>query len=98
MSEADVCMFTTLLRFDPVYYVHFKCCQAHIYEHPNLSGYLRELYQTPGVASTVNMDHIREHYFTSHPNLNPKRFVPPGPIPDLGAPHERHLLAGEPAR
>jgi putative glutathione S-transferase len=96
LTEADICMFTTLVRFDPVYFVHFKCSKKHIFQYENLSNYLREFYQLPGVAETVDMEHIRNHYFRSHPNLNPKRFVPPGPIPDLSVPHDRARLPGGP--
>ena len=96
LTEADICMFTTLVRFDPVYLVHFKCSKKHIFQYENLSNYLREFYQLPGVAETVDMEHIRNHYFRSHPNLNPKRFVPPGPIPDLSVPHDRARLPGGP--
>lgn len=96
LTEADLCMFTTLVRFDPVYFVHFKCSKKHIFQYENLSNYLRELYQLPGVAETVDMEHIRNHYFRSHPNLNPKRFVPPGPIPDLTTAHDRARLPGGP--
>ena len=79
LTEADIAMFTTLVRFDPVYYVHFKCNGGLIQQHPNLSGFVRDVYQTPGVKETVNMRHIKEHYYRSHPNLNPRRFVPEGP-------------------
>ena len=87
---ADVRLFVTLLRFDPVYFVHFKCSQRLISSYPHLSNYLRDVYQTPGVSDTVNMDHIRTHYFRSHVRLNPFTIVPIGPIPDLGQPHDRH--------
>ncbi len=97
LTEADICMFTTLVRFDPVYYVHFKCNGRHIYEYPNLSGYLREIYQLPGVADTVDMHHIKNHYYSSHENLNPKRFVARGPLGlDLDTPHGRGHLDGGP--
>lgn len=89
-TEADICMYTTLIRFDPVYYVHFKCNGRLIRQFPHLSGYLRELWQMPALAETTNLRHIKEHYYTSHPALNPKRFVPVGP--DMGwldAPHQR---------
>jgi putative glutathione S-transferase len=89
ITEADWCMFTTLLRFDPVYYTHFKCNLRHIYEYPNLSNYLKDLYQVPGVAETCNLDHIRNHYFRSHPSVNPHGIVPVGPRVDLSAPHDR---------
>lgn len=96
LTEADLCMFTTLLRFDPVYYVHFKCNQQHIYDYPNLSGYLREIYQMPGVAETCNMDHIKRHYYSSHLQLNPTGFVPKGPRLELSAPHGRDHLPARP--
>ena len=79
LTEADIAMFTTLVRFDPVYYVHFKCNGRLIRQFPNLSGYLRDIYQHPGVAETVNMHHIKQHYYRSHPSVNPRRFVPVGP-------------------
>jgi putative glutathione S-transferase len=80
LTEADWRLFTTLARFDAVYYVHFKCNQRRIAEYPHLSRYLRELYRVPGVAPTVNMDHIKRHYYISHPHLNPSRIVPKGPV------------------
>ncbi|MCA9557443.1 MAG: glutathione S-transferase family protein [Myxococcales bacterium] len=89
ISEADWCLFTTLLRFDPVYATHFKCNLRRIADYPNLSNYLRALYQVPGVAATCNLDHIKRHYYQSHPSINPKRLVPLGPILDLDAPHDR---------
>jgi putative glutathione S-transferase len=89
MTEADWCMFTTLLRFDPVYYVHFKCNLRHIWDYPNLGNYLKDLYQQPGVKDTCNLEHIKIHYYTSHPNVNPHGIVPKGPILDLDSPHDR---------
>jgi putative glutathione S-transferase len=80
LTEADWRLFTTLARFDAVYYVHFKCNLRRIAEYPNLSRYLRELYHLPGVAPTVNIDHIKRHYYMSHPHLNPGRIVPLGPV------------------
>ena len=71
MTEADWRLFTTLLRFDSVYYTHFKCNLRRIEEYPNLSNYLRELYQFPGLEETVNFKHIKEHYFKSHKSINP---------------------------
>ena len=76
---ADIALFTTLIRFDPVYYVHFKTSKKHVYEYPNLWRLVRELYALPGVAATVRFDHIRTHYFASHLQLNPLGFVPDGP-------------------
>lgn len=89
MTEADICMFTTLLRFDAVYYVHFKCNLRRIAEYPNLWNYLRDLYQHPDVKQTCNLDHIKTHYYTSHPNVNPYGIVPKGPIIDFDQPHNR---------
>jgi putative glutathione S-transferase len=83
LTEADVCMFTTLLRFDIVYYTHFKCNLRRIVDYPNLWGYLRDIYQHPGVKETCNIDHIKQHYFKSHPKVNPTRIVPKGPIIDF---------------
>lgn len=83
LTEADWRLFTTLLRFDAVYYVHFKCNLRRIAEYANLSRLLRELYRVPGVAQTVNMDHIKRHYYLSHPHLNPSGIVPKGPILDF---------------
>jgi glutathionyl-hydroquinone reductase len=79
LTEADWRLLTTLLRFDAVYYVHFKCNLRRIADYPNLSRYLKELYRVPGVAATVNLDHIKRHYYMSHPHLNPSRIVPKGP-------------------
>lgn len=89
ITEADWRLFTTLLRFDPVYVGHFKCNLRRIADYPALSGYLRELYQWPGVRETVNMAHIKGHYYMSHPTINPTRIVPVGPVIDLDAPHGR---------
>ncbi|MCT7949230.1 glutathione S-transferase family protein [Ancylothrix sp. C2] len=89
ITEADWCMFTTLLRFDAVYYVHFKCNIRHLWDYPNLVNYLKDLSQQPGVKETCNMDHIKIHYYTSHPNVNPSGIVPKGPVIDLGSPHDR---------
>lgn len=92
LKEADWRLFTTLLRFDPVYYSHFKCNLRRIADYPNLSNYLRDLYQTPGVAETVDMHHIKAHYFASHRNINPTGIIPVGPAMDLGAAHDRARL------
>lgn len=92
ITEADWRLFTTLVRFDPVYVGHFKCNLRRIADYPDLSGYLRDLYQTPGVAETVNMLHIKGHYYASHLNINPTGIVPAGPALDLDAPHERENL------
>jgi len=89
LTEADWRLFTTLLRFDLVYHTHFKCNLRRIEDYPNLSHYLRELYQVPGVEETVNFTHIKEHYFKSHRSINPTGIVPLGPLTDLSAPHNR---------
>ncbi len=94
LTEADVFLFTTLFRFDPVYYVHFKCNVRRITDYPALSGFLRDLYQTDGIAETCNLDHIKQHYYRSHPFLNPRGVVPKGPELDLAAPHGRERLEG----
>ncbi|WP_435349056.1 glutathione S-transferase family protein [Haloarchaeobius sp. HRN-SO-5] len=96
LTLADVCLFTTLVRFDEVYHTHFKCNVRRVTDYPNLWGHTRELYQLPGVAETVNVDHIKEHYYTTHTDLNPKRLVPTGPAPDFEAPHDRDELPGGP--
>jgi putative glutathione S-transferase len=97
ITEADWRLFTTLLRFDPVYHGHFKCNLRRIADYAHLSGYLRELYQWPGIAGTVDFDHIKQHYYRSHPTINPNGIVPLGPAQDLGAPHGRgHLPAATP--
>jgi glutathionyl-hydroquinone reductase len=93
ITEADWCMFTTLLRFDPVYYVHFKCNLKLIRDYPNLWNYLKDLYQQPGVKETCNLDHIKRHYYGSHPHINPSGIVPKGPIVDLDSPHDREKIA-----
>ena len=89
ITEADWRLFTTLVRFDPVYVGHFKCNLRRIADYPALSGYLRELYQVPGIAETVVMPHIKTHYFASHRNLNPTGIVPKGPILNFLEPHGR---------
>jgi putative glutathione S-transferase len=91
-TEADWRLFTTLVRFDPVYVGHFKCNRRRIVDYPNLWGYLRDLYQTPGVAGTVDMGHIKGHYYESHPTINPTGIVPVGPDLDFAAPHGREGL------
>jgi putative glutathione S-transferase len=92
-TEADICFFTTLLRFDAVYHYHFKCNIRRILDYPALFAYLRDIYQMPGVAELCNFDHIKRHYFTSHPRVNPNGIVPVGPLVDLMAPHQRGRLA-----
>lgn len=89
ITEADWRLFTTLVRFDAVYYGHFKCNRHRIADYPSLAGYLRELYQWPDVASTVDFTHIKHHYYYSHATINPTRIVPKGPVLDLDAPHGR---------
>ena len=89
LTEADWRLFTTLLRFDPVYVGHFKCNLRRIADYPNLSNYLRDLFQVPGVAATVNMLHIKSHYYGSHDTINPTRIIPVGPELDYSAPHDR---------
>jgi putative glutathione S-transferase len=88
-TEADWRLFTTLVRFDAVYFSHFKCNLRRIEDYPNLSNYLRDLYQADGVAETVNLDHIKRHYYGSHRKLNPSGIVPLGPALNFEAPHDR---------
>ncbi|RCW83172.1 glutathione S-transferase family protein [Phyllobacterium bourgognense] len=89
LTEADWRLFTTLLRFDPVYVGHFKCNRQRIADYPNLSNYTRELYQVQGVAPTVNLKHIKAHYYGSHKTINPSGIIPVGPEIDYAAPHDR---------
>jgi len=89
---ADWRLFTTLLRFDSVYVGHFKCNLRRIADYPSLSGYLRDLYATPGVAGTVDIDQIKRHYYMTHGGINPTGVVPLGPLLDLDAPHGREEL------
>ena len=89
ITEADWRLFTTLVRFDAVYVGHFKCNIRRIVDYPNLWGYLRDLYQVPGIAETVNIEHIKAHYYTSHANINPTRIIPVGPVLDFNEPHDR---------
>lgn len=90
--ETDWRLFVTLIRFDAVYYGHFKCNLRRIVDYPNLWGYLRDLYQLDGIAATVNFDHIKRHYYMTHGEINPTRIVPIGPALDLLAPHGRERL------
>jgi len=92
ITEADWRLFTTLVRFDAVYFGHFKCNLRRIEDYPNLGNYLRELYQWPGIAETVFMDHIKRHYYWSHDSINPTRIVPKGPLLDLERAHDRGRL------
>ena len=89
ITEADWRLFTTLARFDAVYHGHFKCNLKRIEDYPHLADYVRELYQWPGVAETVDMKHIKEHYYRSHATINPTGIVPAGPVLNLDGPHER---------
>ncbi|TQV74964.1 glutathione S-transferase family protein [Aliikangiella marina] len=89
LTEADIRLFTTLVRFDPVYVGHFKCNIKRIADYPNLFGYVRDIYQQPGVADTINMEHIKKHYYMSHTMINPTQVVPTGPDIDYAAPHDR---------
>jgi putative glutathione S-transferase len=92
ITEADWRLFVTLVRFDAVYVGHFKCNLRRIADYAHLSGYLRDLYQEPGIADTVDFDHIKRHYYMTHPQLNPSRIVPKGPELDLWASHGREAL------
>ncbi|MGI1664089.1 glutathione S-transferase family protein [Palleronia sp. KMU-117] len=92
ITEADWRLFTTLVRFDPVYHLHFKCNRKRLIDYPNLWAYTRELYQRPGVAGTVNFDHIVRHYHYSHASINPHRILPINPILDWSEPHRREEL------
>lgn len=94
LTEADIRLFTTLIRFDAVYHGHFKCNLRRIEDYSNLSQWLRELYQWPGIADTVDMTHIQRHYYLSHSSINPNGIVPKGPRLDLGRPHGRDRLPG----
>jgi glutathionyl-hydroquinone reductase len=97
ITEADWRLFTTLVRFDSVYVGHFKCNLRRIVDYPNLWGYLRELYQVPGVAQTVNMDQIKSHYYTSHKTVNPTGIVPKGPELNFASAHGRENVKGKAA-
>jgi glutathionyl-hydroquinone reductase len=92
LTESDWRLFPTLIRFDAVYHGHFKCNLRRIVDYPNLWPYLRDLYQYDGVATTVNFDHIKRHYYMTHGEINPTRIVPIGPALDLQAPHERERM------
>jgi glutathionyl-hydroquinone reductase len=89
LTEADWRLFTTLVRFDAVYYSHFKCNLRRIIDYPNLSNYVRDLYQVPGVAETVSIEQIKRHYYGSHRHINPTGIVPVGPALDFTLPHDR---------
>tara|TARA_Y100000294_G_scaffold34346_1_gene29991 strand:+ start:2151 stop:3158 length:1008 start_codon:yes stop_codon:yes gene_type:complete len=92
ITEADWRLFTTLIRFDAVYHGHFKCNKKQIADYPNIYGYMKELYQVPGVAETVNFDHIKRHYYYSHTMINPTQVIPVGPEQDLMSPHGRDKM------
>jgi glutathionyl-hydroquinone reductase len=96
ITEADWRLFTTLVRFDAVYYSHFKCNLRRLIDYRNLWSYTRELYQLPGIAETVNLDHIKRHYFMSHTSINPTRIVPEGPAIDFWLPHDRGRSSAAP--
>lgn len=96
LTEADVALFTTLFRFDLVYVTHFKCNLKRLSEYPNLFGFVRDVYQTPGVAETCDVARIKQHYYGSHPFINPARIVPLGFAVDFAAPHDRASLSGAP--
>ena len=91
--EADWRLFNTLVRFDAVYFGHFKCNLRRIVDYPHLQGYLQDLYQHPGVAELVNFDHIKRHYYVTHTEINPTQIVPLGPELDLSRPHHRERLS-----
>ena len=92
MVETDWRLFCTLIRFDAVYYGHFKCNLRRIIDYPSLNGYLLDLYQQPGISETVNFDHIKRHYYITHDQINPTRIVPIGPELDLHRAHGRERL------
>ena len=94
ITEADWRLFTTLLRFDPVYVGHFKCNLKRIADFPNLSNYMRELYQVPGISKTFNLAHVKRHYYWSHKSINPKGIVPQGPALDYDKAHNRDKING----
>ncbi len=94
VTEADWRLFTTLVRFDPVYHTHFKCNLRRLADYPNLANYVRDLFQIDGIAATVDLDHIVNHYYRSHPTINPKGLVPIGPLVDYAAAHDRDRFGG----
>ncbi len=94
LTLADLRLFVTLVRFEAVYYTHFKCNRHRLVEYDHLWGFTRDLYQLPRVAGTVDMDHIKEHYFRSHPDINPSGIVPVGPVQSFGTSHDRESLDG----
>jgi len=92
ITEADWRLFVTLVRFDAVYYSHFKCNLRRLVDYPNLWAYTRELYQLPGIAETVDLAQIKAHYYGTHPSLNPTRIVPDGPALNFDAAHARDAM------
>jgi glutathionyl-hydroquinone reductase len=94
VTEADVRLWVTLARFDAVYVTHFKANLRRLADYPNLWPYARDLYQQPAFRETTNFDHIKRHYFGTHPHLNPSRIVPAGPLLDWDAPHHREAIGG----
>jgi putative glutathione S-transferase len=96
MTEADIRLFTTLVRFDAVYVGHFKCNMRRIVDYPQIWAYTRDIYQSRGIGETVDLDHIKRHYYGSHPTINPNGIVPLGPMIDFMQPHGRATLAGNP--
>ncbi|MHC2331672.1 glutathione S-transferase family protein [Bradyrhizobium sp. USDA 4454] len=95
LTEADIRLFTTLIRFDAVYFGHFKCNIRSVADYSNLSAYVRDVYQWPGIASTVNFEHIKRHYYQSHRSINPTGIVPAGPLRDFSAAHGRERLSAD---
>ncbi len=93
--ESDWRLFCTLVRFDAVYHGHFKCNLRRIVDYPQLGNYLKDLYQHPGIAATVNIDHIKQHYYGTHDEINPTGIVPLGPILDFDSPHGRERVGGD---
>lgn len=93
LTEADIRLFVTLIRFDEVYAVHFKCNKKLLREYPNLFNYTKDILQIPGMSSTVNIDHIKKHYYGSHPSINPFGIIPRGPDIDYSSPHDRHKFS-----
>ncbi|KFE56219.1 glutathione S-transferase family protein [Pseudomonas syringae] len=94
LTEADIRLFTTIVRFDPVYHGHFKCNLRRISDYPNLSNWMLELYQWPGITETVDFEHIKQHYYASHATINPTGIVPKGPLQVLDRAHDRQRLTG----
>jgi putative glutathione S-transferase len=92
LTEADIRLYTTLARFDAVYHYHFKCNLRRLVDYPNLWAYARDLYARPGFGDTTNFEHIKRHYYMTHPQLNPSRIIPKGPAVDWSAPHGRERL------